>query len=135
MTKTENIIERGQQTVMNTYGRFPYVFEKGDGVYLYDKEGKKYLDFVAGIAVNSLGYGNPRLLRRLQEQMERCMHTSNLYWIEAQVALAERLTEKSCFDKVFFCNSGTEAVESSLKPVSYTHLDVYKRQTVGRPFR
>lgn len=72
MTKTENIIERGQQTVMNTYGRFPYVFEKGDGVYLYDKEGKKYLDFVAGIAVNSLGYGNPRLLRRLQEQMERC---------------------------------------------------------------
>lgn len=115
MTKTENIIERGQQTVMNTYGRFPYVFEKGDGVYLYDKEGKKYLDFVAGIAVNSLGYGNPRLLRRLQEQMERCMHTSNLYWIEAQVALAERLTEKSCFDKVFFCNSGTEAVESSLK--------------------
>ena len=84
-------------------------------MYLYDKEGKKYLDFVAGIAVNSLGYGNPRLLRRLQEQMERCMHTSNLYWIEAQVALAERLTEKSCFDKVFFCNSGTEAVESSLK--------------------
>ena len=59
MTKTENIIERGQQTVINTYGRFPYVFEKGDGVYLCDKEGKKYLDFVAGIAVNSLGYGNP----------------------------------------------------------------------------
>ena len=71
MTKTEDIIERGQHTVMNTYGRFPYVFEKGDGVYLYDKEGAKYLDFVAGIAVNSLGYGNPRLLGRLQEQMER----------------------------------------------------------------
>ncbi|MFQ9798246.1 MAG: aminotransferase class III-fold pyridoxal phosphate-dependent enzyme [Clostridia bacterium] len=100
---------------MNTYGRFPYVFEKGDGVYLYDKEGKKYLDFVAGIAVNSLGYGIHGFCRRLQEQMERCMHTSNLYWIEAQVALAERVDRKSCFDKVFFCNSGAEAVESSLK--------------------
>lgn len=112
---TKDIIMMGQEYVMNTYGRFPYAFEKGDGVYLYDKEGKKYLDFVAGIAVNSLGYQNERLIAALEEQMHKVMHTSNLYWIENQVLLAKKLVEKSCFDQVFFCNSGAEAIESALK--------------------
>ncbi len=113
--ETRELIALGQKYVMNTYGRFAYAFEKGDGVYLYDKEGKKYLDFVSGIAVNSLGYGNEHLLQRLDEQMHKVMHTSNLYWIENQVLLAKKLVEKSCFDKVFFCNSGAEAIEAALK--------------------
>lgn len=115
MESMQELIEKGRQYVMNTYARFPYAFTKGEGVYLYDMDGKKYLDFVAGIAVNSLGYGNEALISNLNAQMQKVFHTSNLYWIEPQVKLAEALVERSCADKVFFCNSGTEATEAALK--------------------
>lgn len=115
MESMQDIVEMGQKYVMNTYARFPYAFTRGEGVYLYDMDGKKHLDFVSGIAVNSLGYGNEALIGNLEEQMHKVFHTSNLYWIEPQVKLAKALVERSCFDKAFFCNSGAEATESALK--------------------
>ena len=111
----QEIVEMGQQYVMNTYGRLPYAFTNGEGVYLYDMDGTKYLDFVSGIAVNSLGYGNEALINNLNDQMHKVFHTSNLYWIEPQNKLAKKLVENSCFDKAFFCNSGAESTESALK--------------------
>lgn len=107
--------EKGRQYVMNTYNRFPIAFEHGEGMYLYDEDGKKYLDFVAGIAVNSLGHGDKELSAAISEQAQRLIHCSNLYYTAPQVALAEKLVENSCFKKVFFCNSGAEAIESALK--------------------
>ena len=101
--------------IMNTYSRFPICFERGEGMYLYDIEGKKYLDFVAGIAVNSLGHANPRLGETIAKQAMTLIHCSNLYYTVPQVKLAEKLVEKTDFDKVFFCNSGAESVESALK--------------------
>lgn len=108
-------LERGSNAIMNTYKRFPLVLEKGEGMYVYDENGKKYLDFVAGIAVNSLGHGHERLCRVIEEQAKSMIHCSNLYWTRPQVELACKLVENSCFDKVFFCNSGAEAVECALK--------------------
>ena len=101
--------------IMNTYSRFPICFERGEGMYLYDIDGKKYLDFVAGIAVNSLGHANPRLGETIAKQAMTLIHCSNLYYTVPQVKLAEKLVEKTDFDKVFFCNSGAESVESALK--------------------
>ena len=115
METMKELVEMGEKYVMNTYGRLPYAFTRGEGAYLYDMDEKRYLDFVAGIAVNSLGYGNKALIDNLQSQMGKVLHTSNLYWIEPQVRLAKALVEKSCFDKAFFCNSGAEATEAALK--------------------
>ncbi len=110
-----NTIDSGKNYIMNTYSRFPLVLEKGDGVYVYDENGKKYLDFVAGIAVNSLGHGNKKLAAAIAEQAQQLIHISNLYYSKPQVDLAEKLIKNSCFDKAFFCNSGAEAIEGSLK--------------------
>lgn len=107
--------EKGEKYIMNTYSRFPIALESGDGMYVYDENGKKYLDFIAGIAVNSLGHGNKDLVDSIANQSSKLIHCSNLYWTKPQVELAEKLVTNSCFDKVFFCNSGAEAVESSLK--------------------
>lgn len=109
------LMERGMHAVMNTYGRFPIVLEKGEGVYVYDDSGKKYLDFVAGIAVNALGHGHQGLCNAIANQARKMIHVSNLYWTEPQITLAEKLVNSGCFDKAFFCNSGAEAVEGSLK--------------------
>ncbi|MGL4392395.1 MAG: aspartate aminotransferase family protein [Fusobacteriaceae bacterium] len=111
------IIDEGQKYVMNTYTRFPIVLKEGKGCYVTDTEGKKYLDFVAGIAVNSLGHGNEKLAKVIAEQAKKLIHVSNLYWTEPQVSLAKKLVELSCFDKVFFCNSGAESIEGALKLV------------------
>ena len=100
---------------MSTYARLPLVFEKGEGVYLYDDQGKKYLDFVAGIAVNCLGYAYPSFIQAITEQLQKMNHVSNLYWNKPSVELAEMLVKYSGLDQVFFCNSGAEAVESALK--------------------
>lgn len=112
MSKT---IENGMNAVMNTYGRFPLVLEKGEGVYVWDEQGKKYLDFVAGIAVNALGHSHPGLCAAIAAQAKEMIHVSNLYWTKPQVELAQKLVANSCFDKVFFCNSGAEAIEGCLK--------------------
>jgi len=112
---TEAIIERGKSAVMNTYGRLPMTMVKGDGAWVWDSEGKQYLDFVTGLAVNSLGHSHPAIVSAIQEQAKEILHTSNIYWIPNQVALAERLVKHSFADKVFFCNSGAEANEAAFK--------------------
>src|SRR5690554_6857848 len=105
----QSIIEAGQQYVMNTYGRLSLALVKGQGARVWDADGKEYLDFVAGIAVNALGHNHPALTKAITEQAAQLLHVSNLYWIEPQVKLAKLLVENSCFDKVFFANSGAEA--------------------------
>lgn len=104
-----------ERYVVHTYARTPFVIERGEGVCVYDTEGKAYLDFVGGIAVNALGYGDPDVLAAIAEQSQRLMHISNLYHTVPQAQLARMLVERSFADKVFFCNSGTEAVEAALK--------------------
>ena len=113
--KMEQLIARGNQVVMKTYNRFPIAIECGNGMYVWDIDGKKYIDFVAGIAVNSLGYANEALERTIAEQAMKLIHCSNLYYTEPQIELAEKLVANSDFDKVFFCNSGAESIESALK--------------------
>jgi len=110
-----NTFELGSETVMNTYNRFPIVLEKGDGMYVYDDNGKKYLDFVAGIAVNSLGHNHKKLTETIADQAKTLIHCSNLYYTKPQISLASKLVKNSDFDKVFFCNSGAEAIEAALK--------------------
>ncbi len=100
---------------MSTYARLPLVLEKGKGAVVTDIEGKNYLDFVSGIAVNSLGHCDTQLLDRLKAQCESLLHVSNLYYNLPQIELATRLVEHSFADKVFFCNSGAEAVEAAIK--------------------
>jgi len=111
----ENLIELGEKYVMNTYRRLPCVLVKGSGAYVWDSEGNKYLDFLSGIAVNSLGHCPPVVTEAIKEQAEKLLHCSNLYWIEPQIKLAKVLVENSCCHKVFFCNSGTEANEAAIK--------------------
>ncbi|WP_031516779.1 acetylornithine transaminase [Desulfofalx alkaliphila] len=113
--KTKEIIETGSKYVMNTYGRLPMALVEGKGVKVWDAEGKEYLDFVAGLAVNSLGHSHPRVVKAIWRQANTLMHVSNLYHIEPQVELAKLLVENSCADKVFFCNSGAEANEAAIK--------------------
>ncbi|MGV8906978.1 MAG: acetylornithine transaminase [Acetobacterium sp.] len=110
-----DLITRGNNVIMETYKRFPMIFEKGQGCTLTDNNGKEYLDFVAGIAVNALGHCHPGLMEAMKTQMEKLVHISNLYWSEPGIELAELLTSESGLDKVFFCNSGAEACEAALK--------------------
>lgn len=108
-------IAKGQKYIMNTYGRLPVLFVKGEGSWVYDDEDNKYLDFVAGIAVNCLGHNNELVNDAIREQSEKLIHCSNLYWIEPQIELAQILCQKSGMDKAFFCNSGAEANEAAIK--------------------
>lgn len=101
--------------VMNTYGRYDVVFEKGMGTRIYDENGKEYLDFVSGVAVNCLGHSHPSIINALYEQSKKLIHISNYYWNKEHTILAEKLIKYSDHSKVFFCNSGTEAVEGALK--------------------
>lgn len=110
-----DIVERGKKVIMNTYNRYPIAIQKGEGVYVWDTTGKKYLDFVAGIAVNSLGNSNEKLVKAISKQVATIIHCSNYYWNEPMIELAELLVENTCFDKVFYCNSGAEANEGALK--------------------
>ena len=112
---SKEYMERAEQAVLHTYNRFPVVLDKGEGVYLEDVEGKKYLDFGAGIAVFALGYGNQEYNDALKHQIDQVIHTSNLYYHAPLAEAAEKLVEKSGMDKVFFTNSGTEAIEGAIK--------------------
>lgn len=100
---------------MNTYMRQPVTFTKGEGVWLWDEKGNKYLDALAGVAVNGLGHAHPKLVKAISEQAAKLIHVSNVYNIAEQSALADKLCEVSGMDKVFFCNSGCEANEASIK--------------------
>lgn len=101
--------------LMTTYGRQPIAFERGEGAWLWDTEGRRYLDALAGIAVNGLGHAHPRLVRAISEQAAKLIHTSNLFHIPLQEALATKIAELSGMDKVFFANSGAEANEAAIK--------------------
>ena len=109
------IIEQAERVIAATYKRPPIVIEKGKGCRVWDTEGKSYLDFVAGVAVCSLGHAHPRISKALCTQAERLFHVSNLYYTIPQVELASMLVEKSFADRVFFCNSGAEANEAAIK--------------------
>lgn len=104
-----------EENLLHTYNRFPITLDRGDGVYLYDTDGKKYLDFMAGIAVSGLGYGNVELKNALKEQIDNLLHSSNLYYNTTCGKAAEALRRASGMDRIFFTNSGAEANEGALK--------------------
>lgn len=112
---TNKWIDEAEQSLLHTYNRYPIVLERGEGVYLYDTEGKKYLDFAAGIAVCGLGYGHKEYTEALKNQVDTLLHTSNLYYSKPAAEAAEKLTRAAQMDRVFFTNSGTEAIEGALK--------------------
>ena len=114
MIATE-IQKNAGQYFMNTYTRLPLTVERGQGCYIYDAEGREYLDCVAGIAVNILGHAHPDIVEAITRQARQLIHTSNLFYTEPQTQLAQRLIEHSFADKVFFCNSGAEANEAAIK--------------------
>lgn len=121
--KTNEIMEQSEKYVLHTYNRFPLVLDHGKGVRLYDTDGKEYLDFAAGIAVFALGYGNETYNQALKDQIDRLIHTSNLYYNAPMADAAEKLVKASGMDKVFFTNSGTEAIEGALKAArKYAYL-------------
>lgn len=112
---TAEIVEKNSKYVMNSYGRISVAFEKGEGTKIWDADGNEYLDFVAGIAVTNLGHGNKKVVEAIKAQAEKLIHTSNMYYIEPQVKLAEMLVEGTHFAQAFFCNSGAEANEAAIK--------------------
>ena len=121
--KSSKYIELTEKNVLHTYNRFPVVFEKGRGVWLTDVDQKRYLDFGAGIAVFALGYGNREYTEALKDQIDKLIHTSNLFYNIPMAEAAEKLTAKSGMDKVFFTNSGAEAVEGAIKAArKYAYL-------------
>ena len=113
--RTADIIAQEGEFILQTYGRPEFVLERGNGVYLFDMDGNRYLDFVSGLAVNALGYGDYDVLKAIEEQAAQLMHCSNLYHTIPSTLLAAKLVEHSFADRVFYCNSGTEAWEASLK--------------------
>lgn len=115
MTNKMTYMEQAEAALLHTYNRFQTVLEKGEGVYLYDTDGKKYLDFAAGIAVCALGYGDKRYTDALKGQVDKLLHTSNLYYNPPIIEAATKLLEVSGMDRVFFTNSGTEAIEGAIK--------------------
>ena len=115
MNTLEQIAERERQYLLQTYNRYPVVLARGKGVFLYDIEGKKYLDFVSGLGVNALGHAHPRIVKTIREQAAKLVHVSNLYYHEYQGPLAEKLCSLSGLNRAFFSNSGTEAIEGSIK--------------------
>ncbi len=116
MNQLQKMMDLDEKYYMNTFGkRNPVSFTHGEGMCLYDTEGKEYLDFFAGIAVNSLGYHHPALTETIQRQAEKLLHTSSVFYIEQQAELAKLLVENSCADRVFFGNSGAEANEGAIK--------------------
>ncbi len=112
---SQQLIEAEKKYLVQTYARPPFVLTRGEGVYVFDADGNKYLDCAAGIAVNALGYNDPELVKAIQDAAAGLLHASNLFYTEPQVALAQALVEKSFADKVFFANTGTEAIEGAIK--------------------
>ena len=115
MSNMQEYMNLGEEYILKTYNRYQIVLEKSDGVYLYDMDGKKYLDFAAGIAVFALGYQNKEYNDALKNQIDKILHTSNLYYNKPAIDAAEKIVKTSGMSKVFFTNSGTEAIEGALK--------------------
>jgi acetylornithine/N-succinyldiaminopimelate aminotransferase len=123
----KKLMEESGRYLMNTYNRFPVVLRKGRGAKVWGMDGKEYLDFVSGVAVNCLGHCHPKVVIAIQKQAQRLIHVSNYYHIEPQVKLARLLVEHSFADRVFFCNSGAEAVEAAIKLAR-----IYFREQAGQ---
>src|SRR5437868_12139304 len=113
--KLDTRLSDAEQFLLPTYKRQPIVFTHGSGAYVYDSTGKKYLDFLGGIAVNALGHAHPRIVKTIRREAARAIHFCNLYHNEFQGPLARKLAEWSGLDRVFFANSGTEAIDGALK--------------------
>ena len=111
----DELVAREKSFLLQTYNRYPVAFGRGKGVFLFDLEGNRYLDFVAGLGVNALGHAHPRIVRVIREQAAKVIHLSNLYYNEYQGALAEKLCGLSGLNRAFFSNSGTEAIEGAIK--------------------
>ena len=119
----QNYIDEAEKALLHTYNRYQVVFEKGDGVYLYDTDGKQYLDFVSGIAVFALGYNNKEYNDALKEQIDKIIHTSNYYYNLPAIEAAKKIKKISGMDRVFFTNSGAEAIEGAIKAArKYAYL-------------
>src|SRR6266576_4545215 len=114
---SQAVIDLERQHLLQNYASYPLVLDRGEGCYVYDVDGKRYLDFIAGIGVNALGHAHPRIVKLIRQQAATLIHCSNLYYHEYQGALAKKLAEVSGLQRSFFCNSGTEAMEGALKMV------------------
>ena len=114
---SNQMIQKAENAILHTYNRFQVVFDKGEGVYLYDTDGKQYLDFASGIGVQSLGYGNEEYKQALKDQIDKLTHISNLYYSNPMAEAADKLVKATGMSRVFFTNSGTEAVEGAIKAV------------------
>jgi acetylornithine/N-succinyldiaminopimelate aminotransferase len=124
---TSDILADSHKYIMNTYSRQPLVLVKGRGVKVFDSDGREYLDFVSGVAVNNLGHCHPRVVVAIQKQAQRLMHVSNHFHNEPQINLAKALVTNSFAEKVFFCNSGTEAIEAAIKLARRYSREVLKQ--------
>jgi len=137
-TAAEHIVDLEKQYLLQNYARHPIVLHRGDGPYMWDVDGKRYLDFIAGIGVNALGQNHPRIVAAIQEQAARLIHTSNLFYNEYQGPLAERIAKVSGLDRTFFTNSGTESTEGSLKMMKahghFIHPDKYEIVSLNNSF-
>lgn len=114
---SNQVINKAEEAILHTYNRFQVVFDHGEGVYLYDNTGKQYLDFASGIGVQSLGYGNEEYKQALKNQIDKLTHISNLYYSEPMAEAANKVVKASGMSRVFFTNSGTEAIEGAIKAV------------------
>src|SRR5450755_3729702 len=115
LSPAQEIMNLEREYLLQNYARYPLALHRGKGCYVYDLEGKRYLDLISGIGVNALGYAHPRITKVIQKQAGLLLHTSNLYYHEYQGPLAKRLAEASGLQRSFFCNSGAEAMEAALK--------------------
>jgi predicted acetylornithine/succinylornithine family transaminase len=129
----DQVFNMERDYVLQTYARYPIVLQRGKGSYVYDIDGKRYLDFITGIGVNALGYSHPRLTKVIREQSGKLLHTSNLYYHEYQGPLAKKLAEVTGLQRTFFCNSGAEATEGALKMIRShgTHINPEKIEIVS----
>jgi predicted acetylornithine/succinylornithine family transaminase len=132
-TRREQIIELERRYLLQNYARYPLVLQKGRGAYVFDTDGKRYLDFISGIGVNALGHNHPRITKVIREQAGLLIHSSNLYYHEYQGPLAKKIAEVSGLERTFFSNSGTEAMEGALKMVKShgTHISAGKIEIVS----
>jgi acetylornithine/N-succinyldiaminopimelate aminotransferase len=124
-THAQTVVDLEKQYLLQNYSRHPLVLHRGDGPYMWDVDGKRYLDFIAGIGVNALGQNHPRIVAAIQEQAARLIHTSNLFYNEYQGPLAKRIAEVSGLQRTFFTNSGTESTEGSLKMIKAHGHDIH----------
>src|SRR4029079_4570692 len=114
---SQSVMDLERDYLLQNYARYPLVLRRGKGAYVYDVDGKRYLDFIAGIGVNALGHAHPRIVKLIRQQAAQLIHCSNLYYHEYQGPLAKKLAKISGLERSFFCNSGTEAMEGALKMV------------------